>query len=182
MKLKVIVTIFASILLVTFIALMMSGESETTKGVGLSVAAEKDLKTLKENAQLIIQGELDEGYEIETQVADYENDVYQIDRVYTVTVHQSLKGPNEHNYTKGDEIQVVYPVGFKQKNGGEFQEPLHPLSDEIIPLKSGEYLLFLDELKGDFYFSNHNHVYKKDYITNIKIYRVTVFRRLQSRT
>ncbi|MBA2176109.1 hypothetical protein H0266_14525 [Halobacillus locisalis] len=121
------VTIFSSILLGSVIAIMISSKGEDTKGVGLSVSAEKDLKALQENAELIIQGELDGDYEVKTQVADREHDVYQIDRVYTVTVNKSLKNPNENYYTRGDEVEVVYPVGFLNKRKLELSRNIYIL-------------------------------------------------------
>ncbi|MBN9653435.1 hypothetical protein J0K78_04075 [Halobacillus sp. GSS1] len=161
MKLKIIVTICSAVILGALIGVSVPSNSETTEGVGLSVSAEKDFKSLKKNADLIIHGTLDGDYDIKTQVADAENDVYQIDRVYTAIVNNSFKDSKGNKYKNGDEIKVVYPVGFKQKENGQFKDHFLSLSDEIIPIESGEYMLFLDELNGDFYFSNINHVYKK---------------------
>ncbi|MBX0358423.1 hypothetical protein [Halobacillus sp. Nhm2S1] len=145
----------------------VSQNTETAEGVGLSVSAEEELMSLKKNADVIIHGTLDEDYETRTQVADAENNVYQIDRVYTITVMNNYKGMDGAHDEVGDKIDVVYPVGFKQKEDGSFKDHLLSLSDEIIPIDSGEYILFLDDLDGDFYFSNINHVYKKRRMKNL---------------
>ncbi len=110
---------------------------------------------------MIIHATVNGDYKMEKQVADAENDVYQIDRVYTATVEDRFKEPKGAQYTNGDKLDIVYPVGFKQMKDGTLEEDLHQLSDGIIPIETGEYILFLDKLDGKFYFSNINHVYKK---------------------
>ncbi|MBX0358478.1 hypothetical protein [Halobacillus sp. Nhm2S1] len=161
MKVRVLVTISSFFLLGAIIGIILPKNTETTQGVGLGVSAEEEFMSLKKNADLIIHGTINGEYKIRTQVADAENDVYQFDRVYTISVLNSLKDFDGEVYGKGDTIKVFYPVGFKQKEDGKFKDHTLSLSDEIIPIESGEYILFLDDLKGDFFFSNINHVYKK---------------------
>lgn len=161
MKVRVLVTLCSFVLLGAIVGITVPKNTETTQGVGLGVPAEEEFISLKQNADLIINGTINGDYKIRTQVADAENDVYQFDRVYTITVMKSFKDLDGEDYGKGDKIKVVYPVGFKQKEDGKFKDHLLSLSDEIIPIESGEYILFLDDLKGNFYFSNINYVYKR---------------------
>jgi len=157
--------LFVSILLATVLfgcQLDTDTKSETDKGVALTVSSKNSLKELRENSDIIVQATVDDNYDISKSVADAENNVYQIDRVYGATIDNELKATEGNKYKKGDKIEIVYPIGIKQFKDDESSQ-LNQFHDKIIKISSGEYLLFLDKLdNGKLYFANINHVYKKN--------------------
>ena len=162
MKLKVMAVVCLLALLIVPGRVAVSDDNETSQGgAGLVVGAEENLQALEKNADTIIHAEVNGNYQMKKEVSDVEHDVYQMDRVYTATVVDSFKELKGKQYKKGDQVEFVYPVGFKQMKDGKLDKDLVPLSDEIIPIETGEYLLFLDDLSGSYFFSNINHVYKK---------------------
>ncbi|WP_102028305.1 hypothetical protein [Salirhabdus sp. Marseille-P4669] len=75
-----------------------------------------------------------------------------------VTVNKTFK------QSKGaiDRKKITFPVGFQQLNeNGEAISDLVLLDDELVFIESGAYILFLDEISGEYHFANSNHIYKK---------------------
>lgn len=161
MKIKIITTICLAVILGTVIGVSLPKDEESAEGVGLAIPAKEDLKELKGSSDLVLKATIDGKFETTKELEDEEHDVYLIDRVYTATVNQSFKDGLGKKYKKGDTIKVKYPVGLKQMKNGELEDELLPFSDEMLSLDKGEYMLFLDQLEGEFFFSNINHVYKK---------------------
>ncbi|TGB01459.1 hypothetical protein [Halobacillus salinus] len=145
MKLKGIVALLTILVGITVGSTFL--QEKATSGAGLQVEAEEKLETLKENSDFVLEATVDGNYETRKIIEDKEHDVYQIRRLYTATIHKSIKGKE---YDKGDLIEVVYPIGMKQISEGH-EDGLLPFSDETIEMDTGEYLLFLDDLKGQLF-------------------------------
>ncbi|MFZ3579946.1 hypothetical protein [Virgibacillus sp. DJP39] len=148
-----------------------SDDSAADSSIGLSIPGEKNFKALKKNAEFIIHARVNGDYDTEKLVEDAEDNIYKINRVYTATVNNSFKTLDGTKYKIGDKIKIIYPVGFKQMKEGKLGDRLLPLGDKIVPIHTGEYMLFLDQLEGQFYFSNLHHVYKKG--NNKKFYNIS---------
>ncbi|WP_079478532.1 hypothetical protein [Halobacillus salinus] len=157
MKLKGIVALLTILVGITVGSTFLPDVEKATSGAGLQVEAEETLEALEENSDFVLQATVDGNYETRKIIEDKEHDVYQVRRLYTATIHKSIKGKE---YAKGDQVEVVYPIGMKQLDEGH-DDKLLPFSDEMIEMDTGEYLLFLDDLKGQLYFANISHVYKK---------------------
>jgi hypothetical protein len=162
------VMIIGSVVGVSYYNYSQSSEaSEASHGLGLKVPGEKDLISLKENSDLILNASIDEIYDTEMVledkrvVEDKEFITYHVKRIYTVTINNSFKDSAGIKYKKGDKIKVTYPIGFQQFKDGEPNSDLVLLDDELVSLESGEYILFLDEINGEYHFTNGNHIYKK---------------------
>ena len=139
MRLKVMAVVCLLALLIVPGRVAVSDDNETSQGgAGLTVGAEENLRALEKNADTIIHAEVNGNYKTKKEVADAEHDVYQIDRVYTATVVDSFKELKGKQYKKGDKVEFVYPVGFKQMKDGELDKDMVQLSDEIIPIETGE--------------------------------------------
>ncbi|MFD1019715.1 hypothetical protein [Thalassobacillus hwangdonensis] len=138
-------------------------DEETSTGTGLKVEAEGEIEELKKESDFIALAEVDGNFETEAILTDAEYDTYQINRIYTATVESSFKNNINKNYTSEDKIEIVYPIGFKQKKDGKLKDELIPFDGEkLLEIESGEYILFLDDLNGKFFFSNINHVYRQN--------------------
>ncbi len=154
--------IIGSIIGVTYYNNNNSQTAQPSHGVGLKIPGEKDFRSLKENSDLIIKGTVDENYDTDMVIEDKEFNTYLVRRIYSVTVSNSFKDSNDIKYKKGDKIEITFPIGFQQlKENGEPNSDVVLLDDELVSIESGEYILFLDEINGEYHFANGNHIYKK---------------------
>lgn len=88
---KIVATLFVALIVGSVVGVTVSNDSQPSHGVGLTVAAEKDLKALEKKSDLIVAAHVDGNYEITKMLEDKQNDVYQINRVYIATIKNSFK-------------------------------------------------------------------------------------------
>jgi uncharacterized Zn ribbon protein len=132
------------------------------QGAGLKVSEEKDMKSLMESSDLIMSAMVDENYETKRIIEDKEYNTYLIQRIYNATVTSNFKDATGNAYKNGDKIKFVIPLGFQQIKEGKPTSDVQLLDDKTISFNSGDYLLFLVDIKDEYHFTNSNHIYKED--------------------
>jgi predicted DNA binding CopG/RHH family protein len=132
------------------------------QGVGLMVSGEKDIKSLMESSDLIVSTKVDENYETKRIIEDKEYNTYLIQRIDNATVTRNFKDTTGNAYKKKDKIKFVIPLGFQQIKEGKPTSDVKLLYDKTISFDSRDYLLFLVDIKGEYHFTNGNHIYKED--------------------
>lgn len=125
----------------------------------------KNKKSLYEKTDIIVEASVPSKYtEVEAELPDEEG-LFEVSRVYEVTIEKTIKNKNGDKLKKGDVIEFYIPVALKQKKSGK---TLPLVEEEKIQIEEGEYLLFLENENSEIYhkeilrLKTPNHLYKKD--------------------